>query len=53
MQIGFSAQNIDELFAEWSQRTEASLQVNSSETILELPPQMGKGWIRQMRLSSE
>ena len=49
MRVSFSATDIDELYAEWSQQTGSFLQVDPFETILELHPRMGKGWMRQIR----
>ena len=50
MQFSFSATDIDELYAEWGQQPGASLQSDAFETILMLPPHMGSGWMRQIRL---
>jgi AraC-like DNA-binding protein len=50
MQLSFSAQDIDELFAEWSQQTGTALRSNDFETILDLPPRIGQGRIHQIKL---
>ncbi|MEM9447502.1 MAG: AraC family transcriptional regulator [Cyanobacteria bacterium P01_E01_bin.6] len=50
MQLSFSATDINELYAEWVQQPGASLQNDSFETVLRLPPQVGGGWIRQLKL---
>ncbi|NEP58613.1 MAG: helix-turn-helix transcriptional regulator [Symploca sp. SIO2G7] len=50
MQIRFSAKNVDELLTEWSQQTGSSLCIDPFEVILKMPPAMGNGWMRQIKL---
>lgn len=50
MQVSFSATNIDELYAEWGQRARVCSQVESFETALNFPPQIGNGWMRRIKL---
>ncbi|MEO0825957.1 MAG: AraC family transcriptional regulator [Cyanobacteria bacterium J06635_15] len=50
MRVKFSATDIDELYAQWSQQPGVLLQEDSSETFLKLPPQMGQGWLQRIQL---
>lgn len=50
MRVRFSATDIEEFYSEWKQHLGASLQGDSFETILKLPPQMGNGWLRRIQL---
>ncbi|NER00932.1 MAG: helix-turn-helix transcriptional regulator [Cyanothece sp. SIO2G6] len=50
MRVKFSATDIDELYAQWSQQPGVLLQEDSSETLLKLPPRMGHGWLQRVQL---
>ena len=50
MRVNFSATDIDELYAEWGQQPGTALQKNAFETSLNLPPLMGDGWVRKIKL---
>ena len=50
MKVNFSASDIDELFGQWNQQLGTVLQTDFNETILELPPQLGSGRVRHIKL---
>ena len=50
MKVKFSTSDIEGLFTEWTQQTGAVLQTDSHDTVLELPPQLGRGQIRHIKL---
>ena len=50
MKVNFSASDIDELFGQWNQQLGTVLQADFNETILELPPQLGSGRVRHIKL---
>lgn len=50
MKVKFSTRDIEDLFTEWTQQTGAVLQRDSYDTVLELPPQLGRGQIRHIKL---
>ena len=48
--MSFSAKDIDDLYTEWSMQTGSRLHTDPFETVIELPPQIGNGWVRRIRL---
>ncbi|NEZ61549.1 AraC family transcriptional regulator [Leptolyngbyaceae cyanobacterium CCMR0082] len=50
MRVSFAAKDVDDLFAEWGQKIGSCVQLDSTDTVLELSPRVGKGYWRQIRL---
>lgn len=50
MQVSFAAKDVDELFTECERKLGACTQVNSTETLLKLSPQIGKGYWQRIKL---
>ncbi|MEO0825513.1 MAG: AraC family transcriptional regulator [Cyanobacteria bacterium J06642_9] len=50
MQVSFSATDIEAFYAEWGQRARVCSQIESFETTLNFPPQIGNGWLRRIKL---
>ena len=50
MKVNFSASDVDELLGQWNQQIGTVLQADFNETILELPPRLGCGQVRHIRL---
>ncbi|MGD1949664.1 MAG: helix-turn-helix transcriptional regulator [Leptolyngbyaceae cyanobacterium] len=50
MQVRFSAKDVDDLFTECEHKLGTCVQVEPSETLIELSPHVGKGYLQRIKL---
>ena len=52
MQVSFSAQDIDELFAEWKASDQTTVSSSPYEQVIHFPEKICDGWMRRLQLRS-
>lgn len=52
MQVSFSAQDIDELFAEWKASDQTTVSSSPYEQVIHFPEKICNGWMRRLQLRS-
>lgn len=52
MQVSFSAQDVDELFAEWKASDQTAFPSSIHEQVIHFPEKICDGWIRRLQLRS-